>query len=128
MKQNKVLCVLVCVLSGIILLMIAGIVLILLSPDGEETSEYLAGSRGVIGFYGRGLTTDGDDLIVDTPELSLVLTPVDDDDVSGIEGERDRRVRRAAAERTVADQGNRLGTGRDRPRQHQDYREKIRLK
>ena len=87
MKQNKVLCVLVCVLSGIILLMIAGIVLILLSPDGEETSEYLAGSRGVIGFYGRGLTTDGDDLIVDTPELSLVLTPVDDDDVSGIEGE-----------------------------------------
>ena len=39
MKQNKVLCVLVCVLSGIILLMIAGIVLILLSPDGEETSE-----------------------------------------------------------------------------------------
>ena len=57
MKQNKVLCVLVCVLSGIILLMIAGIVLILLSPDGEETSEYLAGSRGVIGFYGRGLTT-----------------------------------------------------------------------
>ena len=28
MKQNKVLCVLVCVLSGIILLMIAGIVLI----------------------------------------------------------------------------------------------------
>lgn len=87
MKQNKVLRVLVCVLSGIILLMIAGIVLILLSPDGEETSEYLAGSRGVIGFYGRGLTTDGDDLIVDTPELSLVLTPVDDDDVSGIEGE-----------------------------------------
>ncbi len=71
MKQNKVLRVLVCVLSGIILLMTAGIVLILLSPDGEETSEYLAGSRGVIGFYGRGLTTDGDDLIVDTPELYL---------------------------------------------------------